>query len=99
MSYLQKKIDGREITLLIKSSNLLQSIYNYDTKELVVTFTNGSVYRYHDVTPEIYTEFQQAESQGKVFNKTIRKLKFTKEENNPKHEELLNEVINLDNKK
>lgn len=93
MSYVKKEINGTKITLVIKSSNLLHSVYDNQTKELVVTFMNGTRYKYKDVNPEIYTEFQQAESQGKVFNKKIRSLEFEKIDNNPDFDKLL-EIVN-----
>lgn len=47
---------------------MLKSIsYNEIERTLIVTFANGSEYKYFDVWKEIFEEFVNAESEGKYF--------------------------------
>lgn len=69
------------IRALYESSNILGSKYGRETKELVVYFSNGSVYQYPDVSGPDYLQFESADSQGSVFNAIIRKKPFTKLDN------------------
>jgi KTSC domain len=58
------------------SSAMLQSCgYDYETKELSVTFTNGKEYIYEDADPTIFTMLITAESAGKYFNSIKKELK------------------------
>lgn len=59
------------------------SEYGYDetTKTLAIKFKHGgSVYHYDDVSPELYAEFNAAESKGSFFGKRIKNggFNFTK---------------------
>jgi len=68
-----KKVEKENVVKAIyKSSNILASEYNRDTKELNIIFNRGAKYRYTDVNPTNYTRFEIAESQGKVFNSHIK---------------------------
>ncbi len=46
----------------------------YDPKSLVleIEYTNGSIYDYYDVPPEIYQEFCEADSMGTFVNFRIK---------------------------
>ena len=66
------------IECLIDSSNILLSEYNKPKKTLKITFKAGTQYLYKDVIERDYVRFEVSESQGSVFNKTMRKYEFDK---------------------
>lgn len=66
------------IECLIESTNILKTEYNESTKEFIVTFKAGSRYKYIDVLQRDYVRFEISESQGSVFNKTMKAYKFDK---------------------
>jgi hypothetical protein len=79
MAILKENIEGKKITIEIKSSNLQSAFYETDTEDLTVTFNNGSIYVYNKVPWNVFTKFRMADSQGKFFNESIGKTyKFTK---------------------
>lgn len=79
MAILKENIEGKKITIEIKSSNLLSAVYETDSEDLMVTFNNGSIYVYNKVPWNVFTKFRMAESQGKFFNENIgRTYKYTK---------------------
>lgn len=79
MGIIKEIIEGTKIINEIKSSNLKKSVYDTETKKLIVTFTNDAEYEYEDVPHQIYTRFRMSESQGKYFNANISKTyKFKK---------------------
>jgi len=57
----------------IKSSNIKKTVYDTETKKLVVEFNNGFKYEYDDVPHQTYTKFRLSESQGKFFVTEISK--------------------------
>lgn len=79
MSITSEKIEGNQITVIIKSSNITSAIYNTETQDLTVTFNTGGIYVYNKVPWTLFTKFRMAESQGKFFNEKIAKNhKYTK---------------------
>jgi hypothetical protein len=82
------------IECLIESTNILKTEYNETTKEFIVTFKVGSRYKYIDVLNRDYVRFEISESQGSVFNKTMKNYKFEKLEsvNVTPIKELINEI-------
>jgi hypothetical protein len=66
------------IECLIDSSNILLSEYNKPKKTLKITFKAGTQYLYKEVLERDYVRFEVSESQGSVFNKTMRKYDFDK---------------------
>ena len=79
MAILKENIEGKKITIEIKSSNLQSAFYETDTEDLTVTFNNGSIYVYNKVPWNVFTKFRMADSQGKFFNESIGKTyKFIK---------------------
>ena len=66
------------VECLIDSSNILLSEYNKTKKTLKITFKAGTQYLYKDVIERDYVRFEVSESQGSVFNKTMRKYEFEK---------------------
>ena len=66
------------VECLINSSNILLSEYNKSKQTLKITFKAGTQYLYKDVLDRDYVRFEVSESQGSVFNKTMRKYEFDK---------------------
>ncbi|RLF03555.1 MAG: KTSC domain-containing protein [Thermoprotei archaeon] len=64
------------ITIQPKSTRIDEATYDYDSKELEITFKRGGKYRYPDVTREDWEDLKNAVSIGKAFNATIR-VKYT----------------------
>jgi len=60
------------IECLIDSSNILYSEYD-QSGNLKLTFKAGTRYLYKEVLNRDYVRFEVSESQGSVFNKTMRK--------------------------
>jgi len=61
------------IECLIDSSNILLSEYDKSKKTLMLTFKAGTRYLYKDILHRDYLRFEVSESQGSIFNKTMRK--------------------------
>ena len=74
MPILSEKIDGKNIIVEIKSSNIKSANYNTDSEKLTITFNTGSIYEYAKVPWNKFTKFRLSESQGKFFNEQIAKL-------------------------
>lgn len=72
-----KKENG-VIECLIDSSNILMSEYDESKKTFKITFKAGTQYLYKDVLKRDYLRFEVSESQGSVFNKTMRKYEYEK---------------------
>jgi len=61
------------IEVTYDSSNIASSKFEIETKTLYITFVKGNLlYRYDNVNPSDYFDFQNAESTGKEF---INKIK------------------------
>jgi hypothetical protein len=73
MGIIKEEIIGTKIKNEIKSSNIKSTIYDTETKDLVVEFNNGAKYQYDNVPHQVYTKFRLAESQGKFFTTDIAK--------------------------
>ena len=54
------------------SSHVQTASYDEETRELVVEFRGGAIYRYHDVPGGIVADLQQALSSGQFFLQNIR---------------------------
>lgn len=79
MTIKKEEINGTKIINEIKSSNLAKTIYDTETKSLIVEFNNGTMYEYENVPHQIYTRLRMSESQGKFFNAEIsKKYKYKK---------------------
>ena len=46
--------------------------YDKETQTMTVVFPNGRSYEYDGVPPDIYENFQKADSKGSYFNTYIR---------------------------
>jgi hypothetical protein len=73
MGIIKEEIIGTKIKNEIKSSNINSTVYDTETKDLVVEFNNGAKYQYDNVPHQVYTKFRLAESQGKFFTTDIAK--------------------------
>lgn len=56
----------------VTSSNISEVGYDETSRILEVLFSNGSVYQYFDVPPQIYTELMQAGSIGQYLNANVK---------------------------
>tara|TARA_R110002050_G_scaffold3249_3_gene17203 strand:- start:52970 stop:53179 length:210 start_codon:yes stop_codon:yes gene_type:complete len=56
----------------VTSSNISEIGYDEPSRTLEVLFSNGSVYQYFDIPPQIYTELLHAGSVGRYLNSTIK---------------------------
>jgi len=59
------------IEAVINSDNILKTTYFPNIQRLYIAFSRGHTYSYGNVTPELYLEFEEAESQGRFFHKKI----------------------------
>lgn len=57
--------------MLHESSNILKTSYNYNTRQLVITFKNGGVYNYNAVPHNIYENIKSSPSSGKYISSEI----------------------------
>jgi hypothetical protein len=79
MSIVKEEIKGTKIFNEIKSSNIKSSVYDTETKKLIVEFNTGVKYEYENVGHQIYTQFRMSKSQGQFFSSKIAKnFKYTK---------------------
>ena len=58
---------------VFKSENILNTVYYPDSQVLYIGFSRGRLYSYANISPELYQEFEDAESSGKFFHKRINK--------------------------
>lgn len=73
MGIISETIEGKNISVIVNSSNIKFAQYDTESKTLQVTFNNGLIYEYSDVPWEVFTKFRMSESQGKFFNANISK--------------------------
>lgn len=66
------------IECLIDSTNILLSEYDKNNKTMKITFKSGIQYLYKDMLYRDYLRFEVSESQGSVFNKTMKNYLFDK---------------------
>lgn len=55
-----------------RSSHIEETVYDHQTQEFQVTFTDGRTYRYEGVPRGTYTELITSPSTGRAFNALIR---------------------------
>ncbi|WP_425502711.1 KTSC domain-containing protein [Pinirhizobacter soli] len=56
----------------VTSSNISEVGYDENSRTLEVLFSNGSLYQYFDVPPQIYAELERAGSIGQYLNANIK---------------------------
>ena len=69
------KEDGTDLTYLesvFKSENILSTTYFPHSHRLYIVFSRGDMYRYENIPPEFYQDFEDADSHGKFFHKHIK---------------------------
>ncbi len=59
------------IESVFKSENILKTTFFPKNQRLYIAFSRGHTYSYANITPEMYEEFENCESQGKYFHKYI----------------------------
>lgn len=57
---------------IFDSSNILKTTYFPKFKRLYIAFKRGHTYSYSNITEELYHEFENAKSQGDLFNEKIK---------------------------
>jgi hypothetical protein len=63
------------IEAIFKSDNILKTTYFLESQRLYIAFSRGHTYSYGNVSPELYEEFENAESHGKFFHQKINNNK------------------------
>ena len=63
------------IESVFNSDNVLKTTYFPSSQRLYIAFGRGHTYSYGNINPELYKEFEEAESQGKFFYKKINNNK------------------------
>ncbi len=63
------------IESVFNSDNVLKTTYFPSSQRLYIAFSRGHTYSYGNINPELYNEFEEAESQGKFFYKKINNNK------------------------
>lgn len=59
----------------VVSSQMKEVEYDTETKQLIVTFTNGVKYSYEDVPKLVFKDLVEADSVGSFFIKNIKNNK------------------------
>ncbi len=79
MAITKEEIKGTKIINEIQSSNIKSTIYDTETKNMIVEFNNGTKYEYEGVPHQEYTKFRMAKSQGSFFSsQMVKKYKYKK---------------------
>lgn len=66
-------ICGKSIVMYeVVSSNIMSVGYDHKDMQLYVEFLDGSLYRYYDVTPDIWSMFMAAKSKGSFLHFYIK---------------------------
>ncbi len=60
---------------IFESDNVLKTTYFPGNQRLYIAFSRGDTYSYGNVSPELYLEFENAQSQGKFFYSRINNNK------------------------
>lgn len=91
---LKKQEKNGKIKAIYSSSNICASVYDTETSDLTIIFSNGGQYNYSNVAKTDYMRFELADSQGSVMNSHIKKYAFKKLES-VDTSEILKEVEQL----
>ena len=59
------------IESVFNSGNVLKTTYFPNNQRLYIAFSRGDTYSYGNVSPELYEEFEDSDSQGKFFHQKI----------------------------
>ena len=63
------------IESVFSSSNILKTTYFPKQQRLYLAFNRGKMYSYENIDSELYSEFENSDSQGVFFGKKIAKNK------------------------
>ena len=70
--YVEKETNLTYIESIFKSGNILKTTYFPHSQRLYIAFSRGDTYSFENVSPEIYQEFEAADSHGKFFHSRIK---------------------------
>ena len=70
---LKKQEKNGKIKAMYSSSTVCASIFDTETRDLIVIFNNGGQYKYPSVELTDYTRFETSDSNGSTFNTYIKK--------------------------
>jgi len=59
------------IESVFNSDNVLKTTYFPNIQRLYIAFGRGHTYSYGNISPELYKEFEDSDSQGKFFHRKI----------------------------
>ena len=62
----------------VDSSIIEKFVYDYDTKEMIITFAGNNEYKYKDVGESVFIGFLNAESKGRYINQIKGDFEFEK---------------------
>ncbi len=54
-----------------RPSSIETHSYDPELKQLLITFSSGARYRYYDIEPDLYAEFEAADSRGRFLHGRI----------------------------
>jgi len=63
------------IESVFNSDNVLKTTYFPNNQRLYIAFSRGHTYSYGNISPELYKEFEDSDSQGKFFHRKINNNK------------------------
>ena len=75
--YKEEESGQTYIESVFKSENILSTTYFPHSQRLYIAFSRGDMYRYENISPEFYQEFEEAESNGKFFHARIKNKEST----------------------
>lgn len=78
MGIIKKDVTGTTIRCLINSTNIIESKYDTVSKDFVLTFRSGRVYKYKNVDARLYNQFELSESHGKSFHQLFKTIPQTR---------------------
>lgn len=78
------------------SDNVLKSTYFPKTRMMYISFSRGGTYSYSNIDGELYSRFEEVDSQGEFFHKNIAKFpnKYKARKEFTLYPEELNEIKN-----
>lgn len=60
----------------VESSSIKSIGHDAEKKEMTAEFSNGSVYRYYDISEEEYKSIMEADSVGSKFKQVVKGKKY-----------------------
>jgi hypothetical protein len=78
MAIVKKENIDSKIRCLINSTNILETLYDTASKDLIVTFKSGRSYQYKNVDPKVYNIFEQSPSHGQALHQMFKNTPTTR---------------------